>query len=246
MHRSLEVLRVTWTAGAAERASVKQIMHMSSASCFRQPVFLSQPCRHGRQVSSFFTPPQGCPQGWVLLQASLEYSWGTQCEGDWWSFWLLLEFQCKPSWWCELPGSLGPSRHCLPPTARFHSSCRRIGRRLSCWRLVCLQTNKQQKRLLRKILTLQGPLSHTEHVVVCTAATLPVCSLNSTIAFIVLESARAMSQKSLVLPQPSWRSTFMASSSSLNTWKQPLCLDKTAANNTKLSCLSTTTRNDCN
>lgn len=46
---------------------------------------------------------------------------------------------------------------------------------------------------------------------------LPVCSLNSTIAFMVLESARAMSQKSLVLPQPSWRSTLMASSSSLNT-----------------------------
>lgn len=92
MHTSLEVLRVTWTAGAAERASVKQIMHMSSASCFRQPVFLSQPCRHGRQVSSFFTPPQGCPQGWVLLQANLEYSWGAQCERDWWSFWWLLEF----------------------------------------------------------------------------------------------------------------------------------------------------------
>lgn len=48
-------------------------------------------------------------------------------------------------------------------------------------------------------------------------AVLPVCSLNSTMAFIVFESARAMSQKSLVLPQPSWRSTFMASSSSLNT-----------------------------
>lgn len=37
-------------------------------------------------------------------------------------------------------------------------------------------------------------------------------------AFIVFESAKAMSQKSLVLPQPSWRSTFIASSSSLNTW----------------------------
>lgn len=46
---------------------------------------------------------------------------------------------------------------------------------------------------------------------------LPVCSLNSTIAFIVLESANAISQKSLVLPQPSWRSTLIASSSSLNT-----------------------------
>lgn len=66
---------VTCTAGAAERASVKQIIHMSSASCFRQPVLLSQPCKHGRQLSSFLTPPQGCPQGWVLLQACFAYSW---------------------------------------------------------------------------------------------------------------------------------------------------------------------------
>lgn len=74
------IVRATCTAGAAESASVKQIIHMSSASCFRQPVFLSQPCRHGRQLSSFLTPPQGCPQGWVLLQASLAYSWGRQHE----------------------------------------------------------------------------------------------------------------------------------------------------------------------
>lgn len=78
------IFRATCTAGAAERASVKQIIHMSSASCFRQPVFLSQPCRHGRQLSSFLTPPQGCPQGWVLLQASLAYSWGRQHEKNWW------------------------------------------------------------------------------------------------------------------------------------------------------------------
>lgn len=72
-------VRATCSAGAAERASVKQIIHMSSASCFRQPAFLSQPCRHGRQESSFLTPPHGCPQGWVLLQASFAYSWGR-----WW------------------------------------------------------------------------------------------------------------------------------------------------------------------
>lgn len=75
---------VTCTAGAAERASVKHIMHMSSASCFRQPVLLSQPCRHGRQVSSFLTPPQGCPQGWVLLQACFAYSW-MRNGGNWYS-----------------------------------------------------------------------------------------------------------------------------------------------------------------
>lgn len=63
MHSSARSSRVTCTAGAAERASVKQIMHMSSASCFRQRVLLSQPCRQGRQLSSFFTPPQGCPHG---------------------------------------------------------------------------------------------------------------------------------------------------------------------------------------
>lgn len=47
---------------------------------------------------------------------------------------------------------------------------------------------------------------------------LPVCSRNSTIAFIVLESASAINQNNLVRPQPSWRSTFIASSSSLKTY----------------------------
>jgi hypothetical protein len=62
-------------AGAAESASVKQIMHMSSASCFSVVALLSQPCRQGRQCSSFLTPPHGCPQGCVLLQAILAYSY---------------------------------------------------------------------------------------------------------------------------------------------------------------------------
>lgn len=41
----------------------------------------------------------------------------------------------------------------------------------------------------------------------------------STKAFKVLESAKARSQNSLVLPQPSCSSTLMASSSSLHTWR---------------------------
>ena len=44
-------------------------------------------------------------------------------------------------------------------------------------------------------------------------------SLNSTIALSVLESARAINQNNLVLPHPSWRSTLIASSSSLNTYR---------------------------
>ena len=44
-------------------------------------------------------------------------------------------------------------------------------------------------------------------------------SLNSTMALRALESARAITQNSFVLPQPSWRSTLMASSSSLNTYR---------------------------
>lgn len=52
-----------------------------------------------------------------------------------------------------------------------------------------------------------------------------MCSRNSTIAFMVLESANAMSQKSLVLPQPSCRSTLMASSSSLKTCTSHKCYE---------------------
>jgi hypothetical protein len=62
-------------AGAAERASVKHIMHMSSASCFSVVAFLSQPCKQGKQCSSFLTPPHAWPQGCVLLQAILAYSY---------------------------------------------------------------------------------------------------------------------------------------------------------------------------
>jgi hypothetical protein len=42
-------------------------------------------------------------------------------------------------------------------------------------------------------------------------------SRNSTIAFNVQESANAITQKSLVRPHPSCKSTFIASSSSLHT-----------------------------
>lgn len=104
MHLSAQSSSVTWTAGAAERASVKQIMHMSSASCFRQPVFLSQPCRQGKQLSSFLTPPQGCPHGWVLLQASLEYSCGSQ-QRNWWGFLKCIQFsgfKCELAMWTNL------------------------------------------------------------------------------------------------------------------------------------------------
>ena len=43
-------------------------------------------------------------------------------------------------------------------------------------------------------------------------------SLNSTIALSVFESASAITQNNLMRPQPSCRSTLIASSSSLNTW----------------------------
>ena len=45
-----------------ERDSVKQIMHMSSASCLSLAV-LSQPWRQGRQGDSPLMPPQVWPQG---------------------------------------------------------------------------------------------------------------------------------------------------------------------------------------
>lgn len=70
-----ELFCCTWIAGAADRASVKQIMHISSASCFREASVLKQPCRQGRHSSSFLTPPHGWPHGWVLLQASFAYSY---------------------------------------------------------------------------------------------------------------------------------------------------------------------------
>ena len=65
----------TSIAGAAESASVKQIIHMSSASCFScswSPV--RHLCRHGRQGSSSFTPPHRWPQDRTLLHAVLAYS----------------------------------------------------------------------------------------------------------------------------------------------------------------------------
>ena len=46
---------------------------------------------------------------------------------------------------------------------------------------------------------------------------LPLPSLNSIMALSVLESASAMIQNNLILPQPSCKSTLIASSSSLNT-----------------------------
>jgi hypothetical protein len=61
-------------AGAADRASVKQIMHMSSASCFRFAELPEQRNNQGRHSDSPRTPPQGWPQPSVLRHAFREYS----------------------------------------------------------------------------------------------------------------------------------------------------------------------------
>jgi hypothetical protein len=61
-------------AGAADRASVKQIMHMSSASCFRFAELPEQRNKQGRHSDSPRTPPQGWPQPSVLRHAFREYS----------------------------------------------------------------------------------------------------------------------------------------------------------------------------
>ena len=59
---------LTWIAGAQDRASVKQIIHMSSASCLRAS-FDEQPCRHGKHTTSPLIPPHIWPHGCSLLQA---------------------------------------------------------------------------------------------------------------------------------------------------------------------------------
>ena len=61
-------------AGAADRASVKQIMHMSSASCFRFDELPEIRNKQGRHSDSLRTPPQGWRQASVLRQAFREYS----------------------------------------------------------------------------------------------------------------------------------------------------------------------------
>lgn len=66
-------LYYTCKAGAQASASVKQIMHISSASCFKV-VSDEQPCRHGRHVVSPNTPPHMCPQLSNFKQAVLAYS----------------------------------------------------------------------------------------------------------------------------------------------------------------------------
>jgi len=58
----------TWIAGAHDKASVKQIMHMSSASCLRVGLD-EQPWRHGKHTTSPLMPPHIWPQGCSLLQA---------------------------------------------------------------------------------------------------------------------------------------------------------------------------------
>ena len=62
--------------GMGQRASVKQIIHMSSPSCLRggdRVTLLSEhPCRQGRHSVSPAMPPQGQPQAIIketLVQA---------------------------------------------------------------------------------------------------------------------------------------------------------------------------------
>jgi len=142
-----------WIAGAQDRASVKQIMHMSSASCFKS-VPDTQRWRQGKQVLSFLTPPQMWPQEWIMLHAFLACSW--------------------QSWSAQiLPIASKPVFPVVPQN-------------------------------------LQIP-------VVAPTGFLGAPSRNSTNAFSVLLSAKAKIQNSFVLPQPSWRSTRIASSSSLHT-----------------------------
>lgn len=159
LNKPLVIWWSTWMAGAADRASVKQIMHMSSASCFRQPVFLSQPCKQGKHNSSFFTPPQGWPHAWVLLQASFAYSY-THTNSDqvanavallhltetlaWKTafivFWEVLRF---------LPDSLGLSTHSPLQTTRCHSWCHRSGRHLNCLKQVYLKNKSWSLTAMR-------------------------------------------------------------------------------------------------
>lgn len=131
----------TWIAGAADRASVKQTMHISSASCFRHTAVLSQPCRQGRHISSFFTPPHGWPHGWVLLQASFAYSYAKEVK-----YIIMLE---RPSdkiniiaIFKAIPDNLGLNTHFPQQIALFRFWCHRSGRHLNCWKLVYLSDNK--------------------------------------------------------------------------------------------------------
>lgn len=59
----------TCIEGAADKASVKQIIHISSASCLRLELEEEHPWRHGKQTSSPLIPPQIWPHGWILLHA---------------------------------------------------------------------------------------------------------------------------------------------------------------------------------
>lgn len=63
----------TCIAGAAESASEKQIIHMSSASCLREWE-LEHPWRQGRHSASPFKPPHRWPHSWVCTHASRLYS----------------------------------------------------------------------------------------------------------------------------------------------------------------------------
>lgn len=74
-------------AGAACKGSVKQIMHMSSASwrSGTASVAPAQPNRHGRHVRSERTPPHKWLQGSTRLHASLPWSWTSthSCNTQW-------------------------------------------------------------------------------------------------------------------------------------------------------------------
>jgi hypothetical protein len=67
--------------GAADRASVKQIMHMSSASCLRL-TSRAHRCRQGRHSVSPRTPPHQWPQLSSLVQALRECSCNTESAAN--------------------------------------------------------------------------------------------------------------------------------------------------------------------
>lgn len=90
--------------------------------------------------------------------------------------------------------------------------------------MFAMEESRRMFNISNEQMFLQIYLSFQSHCCILTILepnqTVP--SLNSTMALRALESARAITQKSLVRPQPSCRSTLMASSSSLNTYSQQM------------------------
>ena len=96
MLKGLCQLLLTRIAGAAESASVKQIMHMSSASCLSTSwSSVRHRLRHGRHSNSLFIPPHTWPQDNVLLQALAAYSCGEKTK-------IKVQINVMYKWWDEV------------------------------------------------------------------------------------------------------------------------------------------------